>query len=130
MENNELDKEFIELQEKRNRASDEFIKKIHKIKPEFANYFKNFWQEKKTKDIFTEKHSRLLKLLAALLGNCEPCIKRNVNFGLENGATKNEFYETASIAAMMSANPNISYSILYMLDILDKYEGKSRELES
>lgn len=65
------------------------------------------------------KIKRLIMLGTAVALRCEPCIRVHVRGALEEGASRDEILEAASVGILMGGGPSAAYTSLYLIDELD-----------
>ncbi len=68
------------------------------------------------------KTKRLMALAVGLRAGCELCVIGQTMFALEAGATKEEIFETISVATTMGGTPGLaeSYRVIQLLEEVGK----------
>jgi AhpD family alkylhydroperoxidase len=86
--------------------------------PEVMRAFSALHEEALKEGALSVKTKRLIMLGASVAVRCEPCIRVHVNGALEEGASREEILEAASVGILMGGGPSAAYTALYLLDEL------------
>ncbi len=108
-----------EMKESVDKVMD-MMKELSKHQPHSMRDFKKFMSEVLKEGTLDTKTKELITLGTAITARCKYCIALHVKKALEAGATKDEIFETASVAILMGGGPAMTY-VVEVKKALDEY---------
>jgi len=72
--------------------------------------------------VLSAKTKRLIQVGIATALRCEPCIRRSVQWAMEQGASREEILEAAGVAVLMGGAPSMAYCARHVMDEVEAFE--------
>ncbi len=98
----------------------DMLKELSKHQPESMRDFKSFMGKVLKEGTLDTKTKELITLGTAITARCKYCIALHVKKALDAGASKDEIFETASVAILMGGGPAMTY-VVEVKKALDEY---------